>query len=55
MKQAGIPPNEKTQPSRFWSLSKKVMSGKVKAEWLEWIKPCQMELFDESIGCESIV
>lgn len=55
MKLAGIPANEKTQSGRFWSLSKKVMKGKMKPDWVEWVKPCQIDLFEELIGCEAIV
>lgn len=46
MKRAGVPANEKTQSGRFWSLTKKVMRGKVIADDADWIPPCQMELFE---------
>lgn len=45
MKLAGIPANEKTPSGRFWSLTKKLLAGKVSAFEVDWVPPCQMELF----------
>lgn len=46
MKVAGIRADEKTNSTRFWSLTKKILAGKVTSQEVEWVPPCQMKLFN---------
>lgn len=45
MKLAGIRADEKTNSTRFWNLTKKILAGKVTAHEVEWVPPCQIKLF----------
>ena len=45
MKLAGIRADELTPSGRFWSITKKVMSGNLDVNKVEWVPPCQMKLF----------
>jgi hypothetical protein len=42
----GVRADELTPSGRFWSIVKKVLAGKIDVKKVEWVPPCEMDLFE---------